>query len=97
VPLIVDPTVRLNASEVVLATEEEKELQSIQVYPNPCEGTFTIDISKIYGYINSIEVLNALGQTVNTDKILSSDKKKLTYPPNHPDFILSISILIKEV
>jgi len=74
VPLIVDPTVRLNTNEVILATEEEKELQSIEVYPNPSEGTFTIDFSKGNQILKSVEVLNAQGQSIYLDKSFSNSK-----------------------
>jgi len=48
-----------------LGTNEQQLNQKIRVYPNPSDGVFTIDgLSSFKGQLQSIEVLNQLGQLV---------------------------------
>jgi PKD repeat protein len=59
---------------------------TVQIYPNPTNGTFTIDIANITGSVN-LNIYNALGQMVYTSK-LNAGKSQVNLNNNAPGLYL---------
>ncbi len=81
VPPVIENSVRLNETEVVLSSEQPQWSRTIVVYPNPSNGKLTIDLSQSRMQVQEIEVRNSLGQ-----KIVS---KKITKPAQAEELDLS--------
>lgn len=53
-----------NAPDVIGIKELKDEQSTFSVYPNPSDDKITIDVSAIKGMVNSIKIINVLGEIV---------------------------------
>ena len=78
--------------------EENQFDNTLMVYPNPTSGLIHISSSVPF---NKVEVMNALGQKVGTNKISESEKYSLTMPEEYGVYFVKVyfkeSTVIKRI
>lgn len=62
--------VTLKITDIVLGTEENT-LSNLSMYPNPSNGSFTINLGREYTDV-TVQVINMLGQTISSEKYASA-------------------------